>query len=243
MAAWFLHYTGYSNHKERDVSKKAWIIFAAVCAVVLAGLIYFSNRNKLDVSSVDGAKVLSASEQSGNIADHVYGKTDSKVVLVEYGDFQCPGCASAYEPVKTITEKYKDKIAFVFRNFPLSSIHPNARAAAAAAESAGLQGKYWEMHDKLYANQSAWKDLDADKRAAYFEDTAKELGLNVDTFKEGLGKDTVIEKINFDLALGKAAGVSSTPSFYLNGEKLDPYTDQQFDEAKVEKAIKEKLGE
>lgn len=225
------------------MSKKAWIIFAAVCAVVLAGLIYFSNLNRLDVSSVDGAKVLSASEQSGNIADHVYGKADSKVVLVEYGDYQCPGCGAAYGPVKTITEKYKDKIAFVFRNFPLSSIHPNARAAAAAAESAGLQGKYWEMHDKLYQNQNAWQSLDADKRAAYFEDLAKELSLNVDTFKEGLGKDTVLEKINFDLALGKAAGVSSTPSFYLNGEKLDPYTNQQFDETKVEKAIKEKLGE
>jgi protein-disulfide isomerase len=243
VVASFLHYTYYSNHKERNVSKKAWIIFAAVCVVVLAGLVYFSNRNKLDVSNVDGAKVLSASSESGNIADHVYGKADSKVVLVEYGDFQCPGCGAAYEPVKTITEKYKDKIAFVFRNFPLSSIHPNARAAAAAAESAGLQGKYWEMHDELYSNQNAWQSLDAEKRAAYFEDIAKKLELNVDTFKESLGKDTVLGKINFDLALGKAAGVSSTPSFYINGEKLDPYTDEQFDEAKVEKAIKDKLGE
>ncbi|HJP81354.1 MAG TPA: thioredoxin domain-containing protein [Candidatus Saccharimonadales bacterium] len=223
------------------MSKKTWIIFAAVCVVVLAGLIYFSSRNRVDVSGIDSSKILAATSQSGNIADHVFGKADSKVIFVEYGDYQCPGCGNAYAPVKEITEKYKDKVAFVFRNFPLSSLHPNARAAAATAEAAGLQGKYWEMHDKLYETQNSWNSLDGAQRSTYFEDAAKELGLNIDTFKKDVNAGNVLDKINFDLALGKSIGITSTPSFYLNGQKFDPYTNNQFDSDKVSKAFEDKL--
>lgn len=208
------------------MSKKTWIIFAAVCVAIIAGLVIVSNSNRIDVSGVKADAVLSASKQSGDIADRVYGKADSKVVFIEYGDYQCPGCRSAYEPVKEVVEQYKDKIAFVFRNYPLTSIHPNARAAAAAAESAGIQGKFWEMHDLLFTNQSSWKDLSTDERTTRFAEYATELGLNADTFKADLTAPSVSQKVNFDLALGKQIGVTGTPAFYFGNKKAENITDQ-----------------
>src|SRR4051812_16240717 len=118
------------------MSGKGWIIFGAICVVLFGGLVFWSGRDRVDVSSVDTNKIQPASSDSGNIGDHVFGNKDAKVVLMEYGDFQCPGCGSAHPTVKALSEKYKDQLAFVFRNFPLTSIHPNARAAAAAVETA-----------------------------------------------------------------------------------------------------------
>lgn len=203
------------------MSKKAWIIFAVVCIAVLGGLVYLSSKNKVDVSNVDTNKIQSANEQSGNIADHVFGKKDSKVMIIEYGDYQCPGCGSAYPNLKQVSEKYKDQVAFVFRNFPLASLHPNARAAAAAAEAAGLQGKFWEMHNNLYAGQDEWKDLDANKRGDFFTSYASSLGLNTDKFKTDMASAQVNQKISFDQALGKKIGVDATPTIYLNNKEVD----------------------
>jgi protein-disulfide isomerase len=226
------------------VSKKAWIIFAAACVAVLAGLVYVSNSSKINVDSVNTGAILGTSEASGNIGDHVYGNVNSKVVFIEYGDYQCPGCEAAYQPVKEMVEKYKDKVAFVFRNFPLTSIHPNAKAAAAASEAAGLQNKYWEMHDYLYENQSAWKNLDTNERTTYFVDGAKQLGLNGDTFKNDLSAENVMKKINFDLAIGKKSNVTATPSFYIGDKKLDDiYTNNSLDINKLEDTLKQKIDE
>lgn len=202
------------------MTKTAWIIFAAISILLLGSLVYISGQNKLDVKSVQADTVLSGSEASGGIGDHVYGNKESDVLLVEYGDFQCPGCASVHPTVQQIKEEYKDDIAFVFRNFPLTSIHPHALIAAASAEAAGKQGKYWEMHDKLYAAQDEWSNVAANDRAAIFEGYAAELGLDVEQFKEDVTDPTVTKKINFDLALGKEQGVESTPTFILNGRIL-----------------------
>jgi protein-disulfide isomerase len=217
------------------VSKKAWIIFASVCIVLLGVLVYLSSKDKVDVSKVDSNTVLNAATQSGNIADHVFGKKDSKVLFVEYGDYQCPGCGNAYPTIKTVVTKYQGQIAYVFRNFPLTSLHPNAKAAAAAAEAAGLQGKYWDMHDKLYENQSSWENLSATDRTDYFANFAKDLGLNVDQFKTDMASMSVTEKINFDLALGKKIGVNATPSLYINGQAVS--SDVWGEAAKLDDAI------
>lgn len=240
MVGLVLSYTYYSNHKEFFVSKKAWIIFAVSCLAVIIALVAASNSNKIDVSGIKSGEVLAASEQSGLIPDHVYGKVDSKVVFIEYGDYQCPGCQAAHEPVKNVVEQYKDRIAFVFRNFPLNQIHPNALAASAAAESAGLQGKFWEMHDKLYEDQGAWKSLSPDDRLEKFSNYARELGLNVDTFKTDLGATNVSQKIKFDQALGKKINVSATPSFFFGDTKAENITDpatNAIDEAKLKAAL------
>lgn len=206
------------------MSKQAWIIFSAACVLILGSLIYFSNSNRIDVGSIDTNKVQGATEKSGDIADHVYGKADSKVMLIEYGDFQCPGCGSAHPNVKKLAEKYKDQMAFVFRNFPITSKHPNARAAAAAAEAAGLQDKYWDMHNKIFESQNIWGNLGANDRTKFFVDYAGELGLDKDRFTTDLTGNKVNQKISFDQAVGKKAGAEATPTFLLNGKKVEDTT-------------------
>jgi protein-disulfide isomerase len=221
------------------VSKKAWIIFAAVCVLVLGSLVALSNSKKVDVSSVDPNKLQTASEQTGNIADHVFGQKDSKVVFTEYGDFQCPGCGGMHPTIKALTEKYEGQITFVFRNFPLTQIHPNALVAAAAAESAGLQGKYWEMHNKLFESQDAWKGVTVKQRIDVFAGYAKELGLDEAKFRTDITSANVGKKVNFDMALGKKINVNSTPTFLLNGKVVAQ--DVWGDPAKLEAAITDAL--
>lgn len=205
------------------MSKTTWIIFSLVVVLVLGGLVAYSRMNTttIDVSNIDPAVAYAASEQNGNIGDRVYNNTQSDVVLVEYGDFQCPGCAAAHPGVKTLLDEYGDRITFAYRNFPLTSIHPNARAAAAAAEAAGQQDAYWDMHDLLFENQSAWANQNPNERLATFRSYAAQLGLDLTVFEADYASDEVNRKISFDQALGGKQEVSSTPTFLLNGEQLD----------------------
>lgn len=204
------------------MSKKTWIIFAAICIVLLGGLIVLSRKDQANVSSIDPNEIQPASASSGNIADHVKGLTDSKVVLIEYGDFQCPYCGQAYPKVKSIVNDYASKITFVFRNYPLASLHANARSAAAAAEAAGLQGKYWEMYNKLYETQNEWENASTDERTNKFVAYATAIGVaNIDKFKTDMAGNDVNKKINFDFALGNKQKVTGTPSFFINGTKID----------------------
>jgi len=222
------------------VSKKAWIIFVAICVAVLGGLVFFNRKDKVDVGSVDQGKILAASPASGNIADHVFGDTSGKTVLIEYGDFQCPACASAHPNLKEVTEEFKDKLTFIFRNNPLTTIHPNARAGAAAAEAAGLQGKYWEMHDLLYEQQNQWSSADASQRSTLFSGYAQQVGVkSLEKFRTDMAGSAVNEKIDYDLALGKTVQVSGTPTILLNGEKIESsvWSDKAKLKAAVEKAL------
>lgn len=200
------------------MTRSRWIIFVLICIVTLGGLVLFSKKDSVNVDSLDPAKAVS--ETATEIGDQVYGNKASEVVLIEYGDFQCPGCAGAFPQLKTIKETYKEQIAFIFRNFPLTAIHPNALAASTAAEAAGLQGKFWQMHDKLYENQNAWSTIDASKRTDIFAGYAQDIGLNVDQFKTDLSDPKVTAKISRDRALGNKLGVDSTPTVYLGGTKL-----------------------
>lgn len=219
---------------------KKWIIFAAVVVGVLGSLVFLSRKDQVDVSSIDGNKVLAASVASGNIADHVFGNKESKNILIEYGDFQCPGCAAAHPVLKEISEEYKDKLAFVFRNNPLTTQHPNARAASAAAESAGLQGQYWAMHDELYLNQREWSNGSGENRTDYFASYAKKVGIkDIEKFKQDLGSKDINDKINFDLALGKKVPVTGTPTILLNGKKVE--SDVWQDAKKLKTLVEESL--
>lgn len=206
------------------MNTKSWVIFGAICVLLFGGLIYFSKQNNVgvDLNGVDIDKVIAASDQNGNIADHTLGDPSSKVVLLEYGDFQCPSCGGVDPGIKKITEDYGDKIGFIFRNFPLTSIHPNALAAATAAEAAGLQGKYWEMHNALFEDQSTWSGLSAEQRTAKFVEYARLSGVTDEAkFKTDLTNSAVASKIGFDQAIARKKEVTATPTFYLNGEKVD----------------------
>ncbi len=231
------------------MNKVGWIIFSVVVVLILGGLVAWTRITNppIDVSGVENNSIVAASDQNGNISDHVTGSDSKKVLLIEYGDYQCPSCGGAYPNVKTILEEYGDDITFVFRNFPLTSIHPNARAAAAVAEAAGLQNKFWEMHDMLYEKQNDWSSLDASQRTSVFNSYANTLGLDMAKFETDIAAKNVNQKISFDLALGKKAGTSATPTFFLDGEKVDDTTssgivqgDLTAIKAKLDAAIAEK---
>ena len=208
------------------MGKIGWIVFSVVVVALIVGLVVWTRATNppLNVSGVNGNSVLGATAESGDIGDNVKGKADSKVLLVEYGDFQCPSCKSAHPNVNTLLGEYDDRIAFVFRNFPLASIHPNAKAAAAAAEAAGLQGKYWQMYNSLFDNQDSWKNLDASQRTEAFKSFAAEFGVDQAKFDADFAGDPVSKKLAFDQALGRQQGVSATPTFFLNGKQLDEAT-------------------
>lgn len=221
------------------MNKLSWIIFSAVTVGALGLLVYFSGSSKIDINGVDTNAIQTANNNNGNIADHVYGKVGSKVILINYSDFQCPGCGSAHPLIKPIVEEYKDQIQFVFRNFPIPDSHPNAKAAAGSAEAAGLQGKFWEMHDKILESQADWESLAGTDRSNFFANQAKSLGLDVDKFNTDVASSPVNKKINFDKAIGVKAGVDATPSFYLNGTRLDSKV--WGDETKLKEVINAEL--
>lgn len=199
------------------MDRNRWIIFAVVCIGIVVGLVALPGKDKIDVSKTDPTKIDTISP----IADHVIGKADSNIVVIEYADFQCPGCTAAFPQIKAVTDSYKSSIAFVYRNFPLTSAHQHAFAAAATAESAGLQGKYWEMHDMLFQNHETWSVVTPAERDTIFEGYASQLGLNLTQFRSDLSSQKVADKINTDRALGTKSGVDSTPTLYLNGAKIE----------------------
>ena len=146
--------------------------------------------------------------------DHIQGNENASVTIVEFGDYQCPHCGAAYPIVKEIQEAFGGQISFVFRNFPLSESHQYATIAARAAEAAAIQGKFWEMHDAIYEQQHK---LDED----FLIELSKELGLDVDQFKQDLATDAVKEKVENDFESGIRSGVNGTPTFFVNGERFD----------------------
>lgn len=144
---------------------------------------------------------------------HTKGNIQAKAYLVEFSDYQCPACLAAKPIVDEVTAKHKDDLLFVYRNYPLSQ-HPFAMRAAETAEFAGTQGKYWEMHDLLFASQEKFSDT-------IFADLVKELKLDEKKFAEDIGKGTYKSRIGEDQAAGDRVGVNATPTFFLNGKKLD----------------------
>lgn len=149
--------------------------------------------------------------------DHARGNANAKLTVIEYGDFQCPACGQ-YEPiVQQLESEYGTKVLFVFRNFPLYQVHQNAMISSQAAEAAGLQGKYWEMHDTLYAKQSEWSDTATDAVIAKnFDGYAKSLGLDVAKFDADINSPVVKARVQKDMDSGNAAHVDHTPTFFIN---------------------------
>jgi protein-disulfide isomerase len=142
--------------------------------------------------------------------DHLQGRRDAPVVLVEYGDYECPFCGKAYWEAKRLQEALGDQLCFVFRNFPLTQVHPHALQAAEAAEAAGAQGKFWEMHDMLFENQEA---LEMPSILSY----AEALGLDLQQFTQDLEEHRFQERIQRDFMSGVRSGVNGTPTFFING--------------------------
>ncbi|AUD05567.1 DsbA family protein [Spirosoma pollinicola] len=146
--------------------------------------------------------------------DHIQGNQQAPIELVEYGDYQCPYCGQAYPIIKQLQQEFGDQLKFVFRNFPLSKRHPQAKMAAIVAEAAFLQGKYWEMHDLLLENQ---KRLNSRALFSY----ANELALDIGQFEQALTLTDLAEKVDADFHSGMRSGVKATPTFFINGDKYE----------------------
>jgi protein-disulfide isomerase len=146
--------------------------------------------------------------------DHTQGKKDADIVIVEYGDYQCPYCGAAYPVLKEMMNKYENQVQFVFRNFPLSEMHQYARPAAIVAEAAALQGKFWEMHDAIYENQQYLNE-------ELLLELAEKLELDSQQFNADIKKSEVAEKIDADFESGIMSGVNGTPSLFVNGTKFN----------------------
>jgi len=203
------------------------IIMCALVAVFL-GLIIWSlvakKSEAIDYDKYDFANYIEGTEDNGYIADHVKGDIEkAKVVIVEYADYQCPGCATSNPRINKLVEEYDGDLAVIYRNY-LLSYHQNGTAAASAAEAAALQGHWKDYADSLFSNQSTWEYASADERTDLFVDMFTEVTDgegDVDKFKEDMGSDAVSKKISFDMGIGNRIEISGTPSFYLNGEKID----------------------
>jgi protein-disulfide isomerase len=149
-----------------------------------------------------------------NSTDHIYGNIYAPLELVEYGDYECPFCGRAYPIVKGIQEKLGPDMKFVFRNFPLRKIHPNAYPAAVATEAAALQGKFWEMHDIIFENQKTLSP----KNILVFANT---LGLDIERFQKDILEESLFLKARKDFESGMRSGVNRTPTFFINGKKFN----------------------
>lgn len=190
---------------------KRFLLIMVGLVVLFFGIVIFT-KNKDDASNNDAN---SGSEGTS----YVLGAGTDGVTLVEFGDFQCPACRSYYPVVKQVKEKYGDRIKFQFRHFPLVQIHQNAMVAHRAAEAAGRQGKFWEMHDLLYERQQGWDT--SNNPTSIMEDYAAELGLNIDKFKADFASESVNNAISADIKAGQELGASSTPTFAINGVKIE----------------------
>ena len=146
--------------------------------------------------------------------DHRLGPDDAPVTLVEYGDFECPHCGRAYYVVKEVRSMLGDRLRFVFRHFPITTSHPHAQSAAEAAEAAGAQGKFWEMHDTLFEHQNA---LDEASLIAY----AEMIGLDIRRFVADMRTHKYAERVREDFLSGILSGVNGTPTFFINGVRYD----------------------
>lgn len=188
------------------MNKRFIIVLAAIILSFVALILITKNTGTEEVSTTGSS--------------NVYGNLESKVTLTEYVDFQCEACYAFYPTIKEVKEKYKDTVKFEIKYFPISSSHSNALAAAATAQAAAKQGKFFEMHDMLFERQKIWENSTTD-RNDIFESYAKEIGLDIEKYNADLASAETKAIINADLNEVKKLGGNGTPTFALNGKKIE----------------------
>lgn len=187
------------------MSNRFFIIVLVGLAIVF-GVVLFNSK--------DDAPASKASP-----TNHVLGEGTSGVTLIEYGDFQCPACGAFFPVVQQVKAKYGDQITFQFRHFPLIQIHRHALLSSRAAEAAGKQGKFFEMHDLLYQSQTNWTN--SEDPSEMFVGFATQLELDEQQFRADLASQEINDIVLADVAEANAIGATSTPTFVLDGKKLD----------------------
>jgi protein-disulfide isomerase len=217
------------------MDKRFWGILIAI-AIILGGIFWATSNG-------------SGTTTSNKPTNHVEGENKDNITLVEYGDYECPYCGEYYSVVKQVQQEYNTQILFQFRNLPLTQIHQNAFAGARAAEAAGLMGKFWQMHDLLYEQnvlyygekQSNW--VGSNNPETFFDSYAQQLGLNVTQFNQYYSSDTVNNLINADVTVfDKTGQEEATPTFFLDGTKINPSISVSSFEQYINAEIAKKTG-
>jgi protein-disulfide isomerase len=193
-----------------------FIIVAAVAVATLVGGAILYRAKRLPALAIPENSAL----RKGNTDSfHVLGANDAPVTLMEFGDFQCPPCADLAEPINQLERDYRSRLRVVFRHLPLAN-HQHAREAALASEAAGLQGRFWEMHDLLYREQPVWSN--APDVGVLFSAYAAMLGLDIDRFKKDMESDKAKARVGFDEGQAMTLGVRSTPTIFINNQEVPP---------------------
>ena len=207
---------------------KGLIIGIAVTLILIVGGVLLMSKGSSS-SSTTSTKVDSSIlvpngdyETSGfENGSYLSASTSAKVTFVEFGDYECPACGTYAPFIKQLLTDFPGQVNFVFRNYPLSQ-HTNAPISSYAAEAAGLQGKFWQMHDKLYETQNDWSS--ASDPESVFITYAQSLGLDVNRFKADIASSTVKNKVQSDTNDGNTVALTETPTFYINGVKVENLT-------------------
>jgi Na+/H+ antiporter, nhaA family protein len=220
----------------------------AISALVIAFLslcFYSFNQNQAYdqwIASLDRSKYIEKDERNGNIGDNFEVAKDAKVMIIEYADYQCPGCATTFPFLSDVVKEYKGKVGLIFRSFILS-YHKNGTAAAYAANAAALQGYWQPFATLLFKNQSEWEDLSSDKRDAkfktYFEEATAKKG-NTEQFFKDMNDEAVKKKVKADMAVARLVKISETPTIFVNGQKLST---NSVNEADFKKNLKNLIDE
>jgi NhaA family Na+:H+ antiporter len=204
---------------------KRFLPFLIIVVVLIVALIgaWLLLRSPKPTGSVN-TSTAGGSEPPGAQPPHVRGNPNAPFTLEEFGDFQCPTCGLFSAELRKIEDEFGERLRVIFREFPLVPVHQHGLEAAQAAEAAGLQGRFWEMHDKLYENQKVWSDVK--DVMPMFIDYAKQVGLDTDRFSRDFGGEAVAQRIFQDGKRAHALGVNATPTFFVNGKEYK--ADQSF---------------
>jgi protein-disulfide isomerase len=192
-----------------------FFIVGTVALVTLASGTLLYRAKRLPALAIPENSTTSA--MGGTEMVHVRGRADAPVTLVEFGDFQCPPCATLADPIDKLEREYRPRLRLVFRHLPIPN-HQHARESALASEAASLQGRFWEMHDLLYREQSVWSK--APDVRVLFNSYAGMLGLNIDRFKKDMESEQAKAHVRSDEQQARALGLATTPSIFVNNGKL-----------------------
>lgn len=233
--------------RQRSMEKKAgmtkWITIGAISTIFLGFFIFLVvslRNNNPSISSQSGNPIeLSSSGEFRVAADSTTPIENRPVTITEFADIQCPACKQYHPIIKSVLDLYPETVVWNFKHFPINSIHPNATPAALAAEAAGEQDKFFEMVDILYERQEAWARLPDPNEV--FLSYAEEIGLDLPKFKEDLANEELAKKIESQRTEGINAGVNATPSFFVNGVKIENPSDISGFQAAIESEL-EKTG-
>src|SRR6266576_4336885 len=215
-----------------------FVIVAAVALVTLGSGAMLYRAKRPQVLSMPENRSLGG--KSGTESMHIRGNPDAPATLEEFADFQCPPCSNFAGFAEELLKQYDSRLRIVFRNFPLPG-HEHAREAALAAEAAGLQGRFWEMHDVLYREQAVWSKASNVRES--FESYAGMIGLNLDQFRKDMDGEKARARVDSDRERGHSVGVDRTPTVFLNNRSLGP-NDRTPEglRAMVDAALKEKAA-